>query len=339
MIPFTIDTNNFLDWETDEPRFFKAQIKEVMALWRRYGGVGYFSSAELDRLKEIILLLPDNLQKQYMNSLESLPLHDFPEEVVHSVSSDKSSYSTKNIAEPVKLLVSPRNYWDHILQLPEEGEMLVDADRPLSVVRADGLLHSDLVLDFEDRSSSPITKNQSVDDVWNTRFKDILECATAKRITLVDSFALSGVTNFETLCRSGVVGFISKLAGIKRKKHVTLYCSDKITSKNNEELSFEERRDYLASLMEDIPRKHHGTFTLRFVKNKDFSKLKHDRYIRVNGVCWEIGSGMEIFQSQRHHDNISLAIKCSESVYSNCRSVEDELTTKSERMHATYNIY
>jgi len=346
LIPFIIDPEALIQFGADDVDPYVATMlhRSVLNLWERSGVLlidgGDFNKS---KMKDSI----DKLEYRYRNMwITALGSGNFAKDYVPEWGGEATPESIAVIRDRVSLVII--DFSKAIEFGLDENSYEKEFNKTVTVCRSGALSQTRLLSRNELLANQHIKKDTLIEDVWESRFRSIIEANHVHDLFIVDRYAISQLFLNGDLKRghnlSGLQRFfvwITKSA--KSKKSITLYASDKdFRSKDVKKLygeSYEvnegEIKFYLTKFINEnnLPLNFIKKFKVIVVGDKKFGEFAHDRFFRMGKYIWDIGCGLEIFQGDyqegcekiRVDKNHSASFKSFPLLVRDYKDIEDNL--------------
>ncbi|MBF0333498.1 MAG: hypothetical protein HQL38_02400 [Alphaproteobacteria bacterium] len=205
-----------------------------------------------------------------------------------------------------------------------DGELCTVVEDGVELTRFDCCDQSRKFQELAQLWERPVTISESREQVWETRFRAI--ATYSRRISIVDRYSLLHLhSRHQSGEVSGLEIFLRKLSRCAGgpKKTVNVYGSSKDVKESDAENTL--RRVTSGMNSGSIASLH-----LHVCRDRIFSKVAHDRYIRFDGVATAMGAGVSLFQNEPIRENYLLGLMVDRSDLLK-NNIEEELRRSSTR--------
>lgn len=151
----------------------------------------------------------------------------------------------------------------------------------------------------EELSKLDISKKDSIDDIWFSRFKNLSKFT--KRIIIIDRYAAKNIMEDHSNKKvSSIDKFIKFLSFNKKKYSIELYSS---FGEGNNCVNLEKLKKYISEELKIKSYCKGIKLKISLCKSSDFSDHAHDRMLRFENHIVQIGNGLDIFRCKKMKNN------------------------------------
>ncbi|WP_156478969.1 hypothetical protein [Acetobacter senegalensis] len=298
-------------WPQPQPHSDPARERSnnirFLEFWKRYGV--FFMSPNNEPIIEALQEMPMATRKLWKNALISDYFRKF--ECGHEYTEDTffNQPSLLSFSQDVDIACLENST---ILQYCSDDEWsgFIEGDN-LEVCRFDCIDTSKHLTNLKILWDGIIPIGTERDKIWTDRFLSL--SSFAKHISIIDRYCGKSISECYSQGRlSGVTYFIKLLSQIPGKiktKSVSIY-----TSRRDTEIS------EICKLIEKqlkVSKKNIGSVRLYALKDSDFSKVAHDRFLRFDNIITSIGKGISLFEKSSCEENFSCAMQSDDGSFRN----------------------
>lgn len=320
LVPFVIDVDSLAPDQAWTPAQLQTCHQSLLDVWQRIGILKHDAdNFETSRLKRAVQQLPQKIRPQWLAMLEhNRPLpcgNEWDGNVTPGNIHQLSGIAQVALVEDIRAEVD--------FKLPEEA--LFSTVQSASNVEICRIQSAALAKTFQEalaKSTTHIEPSETFRDIWTHRFKS-LAYAPIKNVVVVDRYAIGQLFNPPHQQLSGLDRFLRLLdADASGNRHVTLYSS---WADLRRETGMAELEKELKMIMGRLQFHNVKRLKVLMLPNTVFSDVAHDRFIRFEGLVWDIGLGLKIFEGAFTAERSSATFKTGRVAVDGYKRVEAEL--------------
>lgn len=320
LVPFVVDVDSL----APDPGWTPAQLQtchqSLLDVWQRIGILKHDTdSFETSRLKQAVQQLPQKIRPQWLAMLQRNLLlacgNGWDGNVTPNSINQLDGIAQVALVDDTRAEVD-FGLSEEVLSSPAQGIPNVEVCRILAVA------HAKTFRDALAKSTAHIEPKETFRDIWTQRFKS-LACAPIKRVVIVDRFVIRQLFNPPHQQLSGLDRFLRLLdADASGPRHVTLYSS---WADLRREIGMAEIGAELNQVINRLQYRNIKQLKVVMLPNMIFGDVAHDRFIRFEGLVWDIGLGLKVFEGAFAAERSSATFKAEKVAVDGYKKVEEEL--------------
>lgn len=320
LVPFVIDAESLAPDPGWTPAQFLNCHQSLLDTWQRIGILKHDAdSFETSRLNQAVQQLPQKIRPLWLAMLQRNPPlacgNGWDGNVTSSNINQLDGIARVALVDDARAEVD-FGLSEEVLSYPTQSNPNVEVCRILAAA------HAKTFQDALAKSTAHIEPKETFGDIWMQRFKS-LACAPLKRIVIVDRYAVGQLFNPPHQQLSGLERFLRLLdADASGPRHVTVYSSWANLSRAT---GMDEIESEFKLLISRLRRGTIRQLKVVMLPNLVFGDVAHDRFVRFEGLVWDIGLGLKVFEGAFAVERSSATFKGDKIAVDGYKNVEAEL--------------